>query len=134
MVSSIQEGLCVLVGIKREDTAEDVEYIGHFPFQQPSAPPHPCLASYQMNLHPAWPLTYVRHTHAHTNKGRKILGLRLFEDGGKPWAKSVTTGGHSILCVSQFTLYAKVNKGNKPDFHLVREKKQENKKARNERT
>ena len=38
MVSSIQEGLCVLVGIKREDTAEDVEYIGHFPFQQPSAP------------------------------------------------------------------------------------------------
>lgn len=28
VVSSIQEGLCVLVGIKREDTAEDVEYIG----------------------------------------------------------------------------------------------------------
>lgn len=28
MVSSIEQGLCVLVGIQREDTAEDVAYIG----------------------------------------------------------------------------------------------------------
>ena len=47
---------------------------------------------------------------------RKILGIRLWEDDGKAWAKSVTALGLEVLLVSQFTLYC-VPKGHKPDFH-----------------
>ncbi|EDV95088.1 D-aminoacyl-tRNA deacylase isoform X1 [Drosophila grimshawi] len=46
---------------------------------------------------------------------RKILALRLFEDEGKRWQKSVKDLELDILCVSQFTLYHRL-KGNKPDF------------------
>ncbi|XP_064554713.1 D-aminoacyl-tRNA deacylase isoform X1 [Drosophila montana] len=46
---------------------------------------------------------------------RKILALRLFEDEGKRWQKSVKDLQLDILCVSQFTLYHRL-KGNKPDF------------------
>eukprot|EP00038_Savillea_parva_P012267 m.203435 g.203435 ORF g.203435 m.203435 type:complete len:200 (-) comp22126_c0_seq1:405-1004(-) len=53
---------------------------------------------------------------------RKLLSLRVWpNDKGKEWAANVTTvdggQGAELLVVSQFTLYAKVNKGNKPDFH-----------------
>ena len=47
---------------------------------------------------------------------RKLLNIRLWEAGGKPWAYSVTQAGLDVLLVSQFTLYAQL-KGNKPDFH-----------------
>lgn len=48
---------------------------------------------------------------------RKILSLRLFEDGnGKRWARSVKDENLEILCISQFTLYHRLTK-NKPDFH-----------------
>ena len=47
---------------------------------------------------------------------RKILGIRLWEDSGKAWAKSVTALGLEVLLVSQFTLYCQL-KGHKPDFH-----------------
>lgn len=46
---------------------------------------------------------------------RKILALRLFEDEGKRWQKSVKDLQLEVLCVSQFTLYHRL-KGNKPDF------------------
>ncbi|KAH8283768.1 hypothetical protein KR054_000911 [Drosophila jambulina] len=46
---------------------------------------------------------------------RKILALRLFEEEGKRWQKSVKDLNLEILCVSQFTLYHRL-KGNKPDF------------------
>lgn len=43
--------------------------------------------------------------------------MRLFEDDNqKRWAKSPADLGLEILCVSQFTLYCKLQ-GNKPDFH-----------------
>ncbi|EDV29445.1 D-tyrosyl-tRNA(Tyr) deacylase 1 [Trichoplax sp. H2] len=47
---------------------------------------------------------------------RKVLSLRLFEDGEKRWTKNVMEKNLEILCVSQFTLYS-VLKGNKLDFH-----------------
>lgn len=48
---------------------------------------------------------------------KKILSIRLFDDAtGKRWQKSVKDEQLDILCVSQFTLYGRVNK-NKPDFH-----------------
>ncbi|WP_411027369.1 D-aminoacyl-tRNA deacylase, partial [Salmonella sp. s54925] len=46
----------------------------------------------------------------------KVLKLRLFEEDGKRWKKSVMDLDYEVLCVSQFTLMS-VLKGNKPDFH-----------------
>eukprot|EP00908_Phaeocystis_cordata_P003032 Transcript_13280.p2 GENE.Transcript_13280~~Transcript_13280.p2 ORF type:complete len:270 (+),score=78.45 Transcript_13280:340-1149(+) len=49
---------------------------------------------------------------------RRILGIRLWEDAGKAWTKSVTALGLEVLIVSQFTLYCAL-KGHKPDFHYA---------------
>lgn len=43
------------------------------------------------------------------------MALRLFEEEGKRWQKSVKDLNLELLCVSQFTLYHRL-KGNKPDF------------------
>ncbi|KAJ8092781.1 D-tyrosyl-tRNA(Tyr) deacylase [Marasmius tenuissimus] len=47
----------------------------------------------------------------------KILSLRVFDDEGKMWKRSVKDIDGEVLCVSQFTLLANTTKGNKPDFH-----------------
>ena len=78
VISSIGRGLCILVGLCKDDTPEDTEYI--------------C---------------------------RKILATRIFDDDkAKPWSASVQTAQLNILCVSQFTLYAKLAKS-KPDYHMA---------------
>ncbi|XP_037088061.1 D-aminoacyl-tRNA deacylase-like [Pollicipes pollicipes] len=75
LVSSIKKGLCILVGLSRDDTDKDLEYMS-----------------------------------------RKVLNLRVFEAAdGKRWACGVRDSGLEVLCVSQFTLYGKLQ-GNKPDF------------------
>ncbi|KAG2188443.1 hypothetical protein INT44_001196 [Umbelopsis vinacea] len=48
---------------------------------------------------------------------RKLLTLRVFDEGGVMWKKSVQDMELELLCVSQFTLFAKTTKGSKPDFH-----------------
>ncbi|KAJ1935702.1 D-tyrosyl-tRNA(Tyr) deacylase [Linderina macrospora] len=49
---------------------------------------------------------------------KKILNMRVFDDAeGAMWKRSVQDEGLGILLVSQFTLYGKTTKGNKPDFH-----------------
>lgn len=54
---------------------------------------------------------------------RKLLSLKLWpNEGGKEWAANVTNvdkTGVELLVVSQFTLYAKISKGTKPDFHYA---------------
>lgn len=52
----------------------------------------------------------------------KILGLRIFEGEGEREGKmdrSVVDVGGSLLVVSQFTLYADVNKGRRPSFEAA---------------
>ena len=47
----------------------------------------------------------------------KVLKMKMWDDdkGGR-WKHSVQDIGGEILCVSQFTLFAKINRG-RPDFH-----------------
>ncbi|GMG19108.1 unnamed protein product [Ambrosiozyma monospora] len=87
IISQIQRGYLLLVGISTQDTKEDVEKLAN-----------------------------------------KLLKLRLFESTseeastktewlGKPWQNSIVDIKGEILSVSQFTLYANIKKGSKPDFH-----------------
>lgn len=49
---------------------------------------------------------------------QKIVKLKLWpNEEGQAWKKSVEDIKGQVICVSQFTLYANVKKGNKPDFH-----------------
>ena len=78
LISSIDRGLCVLIGIANDDDQTDIDYIV-----------------------------------------KKLLSIRLWPsiDGSRHWSHSVLELDYSLLCVSQFTLHARL-KGTKPDFHM----------------
>ncbi|WFD07582.1 D-tyrosyl-tRNA(Tyr) deacylase [Malassezia vespertilionis] len=89
LVSSIGPGILALIGVSQEDTPEQID-------------------------------TLVR----------KMLTIRLWPEGAlangaassgpetRLWRANVAEFGGEILCVSQFTLHAKL-KGTRPDFHAA---------------
>lgn len=46
----------------------------------------------------------------------KIINLRIFDDENGIMNKSILEEGGSILSISQFTLYANTDKGNRPSY------------------
>ena len=46
----------------------------------------------------------------------KISRLRIFKDDKGVMNRSITEVGGDVLCISQFTLYAKTKKGNRPSY------------------
>ena len=47
---------------------------------------------------------------------RKLLALRIFDDGEGRMNLSVQDTGGEILCISNFTLYGDARRGNRPSF------------------
>lgn len=75
IVSEIEKGLLVFIGIKQDDTVENADYMI-----------------------------------------KKLINLRVFEDENEKMNLSLKDINRSILIVSQFTLYADCNSGNRPSF------------------
>lgn len=66
-------------------------------------------------------LALVGITHADTvsdaeRLADKTTALRIFADGLRPFDRTVLEVGGAILCVSQFTLYGSVRRGNRPSW------------------
>lgn len=87
VVSQIQKGLMLLVGISTEDNEEDAVK----------------LANKVVKLR--------------IFEDEKLEAQPQTKYSGRPWSKSVSDVGGQILSVSQFTLYGNIKKGTKPDFH-----------------
>ncbi|EEA24984.1 D-tyrosyl-tRNA(Tyr) deacylase [Talaromyces marneffei ATCC 18224] len=52
----------------------------------------------------------------------RVLKAKLWPDetnSKTSWKRNVQDIGGEVLCVSQFTLYGHIKKGNKPDFHAA---------------
>jgi D-aminoacyl-tRNA deacylase len=47
---------------------------------------------------------------------RKLLALRVFDDTDGKMNRSLADAGGEVLCVSNFTVYGDVRKGNRPSF------------------
>ena len=47
---------------------------------------------------------------------RKIIGLRIFNDGQQIMNLSIVETGGNMLVISQFTLHASTKKGNRPSY------------------
>jgi D-aminoacyl-tRNA deacylase len=75
VVGEIGSGLCVLLGVAREDEAADAERLAG-----------------------------------------KVARLRIFENADGRFDRSVQEVGGAVLVVSQFTIMANTEKGNRPSF------------------
>ena len=55
---------------------------------------------------------------------KKVLNLRIMDDEEHVMNKSILDTGGSILSISQFTLYADSNNGNRPSYSMAMKKEE----------
>ncbi|KAJ1020058.1 hypothetical protein NDA16_004338 [Ustilago loliicola] len=125
LVSKIGPGIVALIGISTEDTAAEIvplankildtklwnenQEAGQITVPSQYEPEHSAPA-------PA-PASNVEATAAAGDAEGEAKARSEQVWGGKPWKRSVVELGGEVLCVSQFTLFARTVKGTKPDFH-----------------
>ena len=87
-VSEIGRGLCILLGISRDDTLQELEYMWVFIVLQRFSSEQECK--------------YISLKQCFCSRTKKILSLKLFDgDNDKKWAKNVVDKDFEVLCVSQ---------------------------------
>ncbi|CAG8910012.1 unnamed protein product [Penicillium egyptiacum] len=94
LISSIGKGLLVFAGIGKEDTEKDAENLVNKVLKAKFWPDENGVQVSQIASCPC---------------DQQLTSSQ--------WKKNVKDIEGEVLCVSQFTLYAKMKKGNKPDFH-----------------
>ena len=125
LVSKIGPGIVALIGISTEDTAAEIVPLANKILNtklwnenqeasQITVPPQ-----YEPEASASSTTNGSAESAATAANGESEEGKARAEQvwGGKPWKRSVVELGGEVLCVSQFTLFARTVKGTKPDFH-----------------
>ncbi|GAK64050.1 D-tyrosyl-tRNA deacylase [Moesziomyces antarcticus] len=125
LVSKIGPGIVALIGISTEDTAAEIVPLANKILStklwnenqeasQITVPPQ-----YEPKASGSTSANESTETAAAATNGETEEAKARSEQvwGGKPWKRSVVELGGEVLCVSQFTLFARTVKGTKPDFH-----------------
>lgn len=121
MISRIGPGIVALIGIGVEDTADEIA-----PLSQKILTTklwNEGQKASQINVPPQYTIdqsskeaidTTVK-TADEGNNEQKTRSEQVW--GGKPWKQNVIDLEGEVMCISQFTLHARLSKGTKPDFH-----------------
>ncbi|UZJ54763.1 hypothetical protein CBS101457_004083 [Exobasidium rhododendri] len=126
LISKIGPGIVALVGIGTDDTVSDVvplcqkilttklwnEGVTAKSIVVPPQYEH-ASTSDQQSLTPHMPMEPQQDDQ---NGSQGVVRSEQVW-GGKPWKTNVMDLEGEVLCISQFTLHARLTKGTKPDFH-----------------
>ncbi|KAG7530734.1 hypothetical protein FFLO_04842 [Filobasidium floriforme] len=116
-ISSIGKGLLVLVGIGHDDTPSDssqlIRKILNLRLFDADAEPLPAETS---TLPDSAPSSIMPTVSPETGVAEGSVSTPV-KERSRAWKRSVMDIDGEVLCVSQFTLMARTEKGSKPDFH-----------------
>ncbi|KAJ9478755.1 D-aminoacyl-tRNA deacylase [Pseudozyma hubeiensis] len=127
LVSKIGPGIVALIGISTEDTVAEIVPLANKILntklwnenQQATQilvpPQYEPESSPTANEDPPSSTTSLAASNGEAPETTNARAEQVW--GGKPWKRSVVELGGEVLCVSQFTLFARTVKGTKPDFH-----------------
>ena len=123
LISRIGPGIVALIGIGVEDTADEIAPLSQKILMtklwnegqkasQIIVPPQYSVNDQHSNESIETPIKSSSEADESTQKARSEQVW-----GGKPWKQNVIDLEGEVMCISQFTLHARLNKGTKPDFH-----------------